>query len=75
MPSQTAQSFFTGYMALASDFKTFEANRIAKIQDLIPPQRWKHVDGLQNPADSGSCGILAKEIKEHPPFGGLVQIG
>ncbi|CAB4040879.1 Pro-Pol poly, partial [Paramuricea clavata] len=47
-------------------FKTFEANRIAKIQDLIPPQRWKHVDGLQNPADVGSRGILAKEIKEHP---------
>jgi hypothetical protein len=47
-------------------FKTFEANRIAKIQDLIPPQRWKHVDGLQNQADVGSRGILAKEIKEHP---------
>ncbi|CAB3984435.1 uncharacterized protein LOC110248986 [Paramuricea clavata] len=42
------------------------SNRIAKIQDLIPPQRWKHVDGLQNPADVGSRGILAKEIKEHP---------
>jgi hypothetical protein len=40
-------------------------NTIAKIQDLIPPQRWKHVDGLQNPADVGSHGILAKEIKEH----------
>jgi hypothetical protein len=49
-------------------FKSFEANRIAKIQDLISPQRWKHVDGLQNPADVGSRGILAKEIKEHPPL-------
>ena len=33
---------------------------------MIPPQRWKHVDGLQNPADVGYRGILAKEIKEHP---------
>ena len=48
-------------------FKTFEANGIAKIQDidLVPPQRWKHVDGLQNPADVGSRGILANEIEEH----------
>jgi hypothetical protein len=33
---------------------------------LTAPQRWKHVDGLQNPADVGYRGILAKEIKEHP---------
>ena len=46
-------------------FKTFEANRIAMIQDLVPPQRWKHVDALQNPADVGSRGILANEIEEH----------
>ncbi len=46
-------------------FKTFEANRISKIQDLMPPERWKHVDGLQNPADVGSRGILANELKQH----------
>ena len=46
-------------------FKTFEANRISKIQDLIPPERWKHVVGLQNPADVGSGGLLANELKEH----------
>lgn len=32
---------------------------------MVPPQRWKHVDGLQNPADVGSRGILANEIEEH----------
>ena len=46
-------------------FKTFEANRISKIQDSMPPERWKHVDGLQNPADVRSRGILANELKQH----------
>ncbi len=65
MPSPIAQSFFTGSMAPASGSKPLKLNQISKIQDLMPPERWKHVDGLQNPADVGSRGILANELKQH----------
>ena len=46
-------------------FKTFEANRVAEIQDSVPPEKWKHVNGLENPADIGSRGISPEQIKEH----------
>ena len=32
-------------------FKTYVGNRISFILDHIPPNRWKHVSGEQNPAD------------------------
>ena len=34
--------------------KTFEANRVSEIQESLPPERWKHVKGNENPADAGS---------------------
>ena len=46
-------------------FKTFEANRIAEIQDYVPPEKWKHVGSEDNPADAGSRGILPEEIHNH----------
>ena len=32
-------------------YKTFLANRISDIIDLVPPSQWKHVSGDDNPAD------------------------
>ncbi|XP_046395239.1 uncharacterized protein LOC124162657 [Ischnura elegans] len=43
--------------------KTFVANRVADIQDKIPPHHWHHVVSSQNPADCASRGPL-KAIPE-----------
>ena len=45
--------------------KTFEANRVSEIQVIVPPERWKHVKGNENPADAGSRGVLPKDIVNH----------
>ncbi len=45
--------------------KTFEANRVSEIQEILPPERWKHVKGNENPADAGSRGVLPKDIINH----------
>lgn len=46
-------------------FKTFEANRIGEIQESVPPERWNHISGEENPADIGSRGILPGEVVHH----------
>jgi len=45
-----------------SKWKTFVANRVAKIQELVPMESWHHVSGLENPADLASRGILAVDL-------------
>ena len=32
-------------------FKTFVGNRVSEVIELIPPNRWQHMKGLDNPAD------------------------
>lgn len=34
--------------------------------ELIPPDKWKHVKGLDNPADCASRGLFPSELVEHP---------
>ncbi len=46
-------------------FKTYVGNRISFILDRIPPNRWKHVPGEQNPADCASRGLFPLELLEH----------
>ena len=46
-------------------FKTFVGNRVSQIVDLIPPGRWKHVSGVENPADCASRGLFPSELIEH----------
>ena len=46
-------------------FKTFVGNRVSLITDLIPPSRWGHVEGSQNPADCASRGLLPSEVLSH----------
>ncbi len=46
-------------------FKTFVGNRVSLIIDLIPPERWKHVIGTQNPADCASRGVFPSELLDH----------
>ena len=46
-------------------FKTYVGNRISFIVDQISPDRWKHVPGVQNPADCASRGLFPLQLKEH----------
>ena len=48
--------------ALPSKWNTFVANRVANIQNFIPPSRWFHVPTKSNPADIASRGIHAPQI-------------
>ena len=32
-------------------FKTFVGNRVSTIMELIPPDKWNNISGLDNPAD------------------------
>lgn len=43
-------------------WKTFVANRVSRIQELIPFQQWSHVPGEENPADAPSRGISAEDL-------------
>ncbi|XP_071821482.1 uncharacterized protein [Apostichopus japonicus] len=43
-------------------FRTFVANRVAKIQDGSDSSQWRHVDSKSNQADDGSRGHHAKEM-------------
>ena len=45
-------------------FKTFVGNRVSAIMDLVPPKRWRHVSGKQNPADCASRGLFPCELLE-----------
>ena len=38
-------------------FKTYVGNRISFIVDQLSPDRWKHVPGIQNPADCASRAL------------------
>lgn len=46
-------------------FKTYVGNRISFILDRIPPSRWNHVSGEQNPADCASRGLFPHELVNH----------
>ena len=46
-------------------FKTYVGNSIYHILELTSPDRWNHVDGADNPADSPSRGLLPSELLGH----------
>ena len=43
-------------------FKLFVGNRASTIMELVPPNRWRHVSGLDNPADCASRGFYPSEL-------------
>ena len=47
-----------------SRWKEFVANRVARIQELLPGCRWNHVAGCENPADVASRGIVPSELEK-----------
>ncbi|XP_036347756.1 uncharacterized protein LOC118757125, partial [Rhagoletis pomonella] len=48
-----------------SRWMTFIANRVADIQEVLPPECWNHVRSEQNPADCASRGITPTELLHH----------
>ena len=46
-------------------FKTYVGNRVSYIADLISPERWNHVNGAENPADSASRDLFPSELLEY----------
>ena len=46
-------------------FKTYVGNRVSSIVENIPPERWSHVNGHENPADCASRGLFPSELLEH----------
>ena len=46
-------------------FKTYVGNRVSYIIDQLPPERWRHVPGVQNPADCASRGLFPHQLKDH----------
>lgn len=47
-------------------FRTYVGNRVSTIISMIPPERWKHVSGTDNPADCASRGLFPTELINHP---------
>ena len=46
-------------------FKTFVSNRVANIVEDVPATCWRHVSGVENPADCASRGVMPSELIEH----------
>lgn len=46
-------------------WKTFLANRVAQIQGLICPNKWKYINTKENPADVASRGCQPDELKSN----------
>jgi hypothetical protein len=46
-------------------FQTFVANRISEILEHSQPTEWRHVPGIENPADECSRGLFPDEMMEN----------
>ena len=49
-------------------FKPFVGNRVAEISETIPSGCWRHVQGVDNPADCASRGIFPSQLANHDPW-------
>ena len=48
-----------------SRWSTYVANRVADIQETLPPEKWNHVRSEHNPADCASRGISPTQLLQH----------
>jgi len=48
----------------SSRWTPFVANRVREITDILPAIHWKHVKGIENPADLISRGATSTQLKE-----------
>ena len=54
--------------------QVFVANRVAKILDTTDVSQWKHVSGVNNPADIGTRAINIEELKKSEWLTGLAWL-
>ena len=47
------------------EFKPFVANRIGEIQRTTSPEQWRHVPGMENPADLPTRGLPVADLSEN----------
>lgn len=47
-------------------WQTFVANRVTKIQEMLSPDRFFHIEGVSNPSDVVSRGVLPSQLVNHP---------
>ncbi|XP_063984105.1 uncharacterized protein LOC135166075 [Diachasmimorpha longicaudata] len=48
-----------------SRWKDFVQNRVIKIQNSLPAAEWKHIRGVENPADCASRGLSPDQLVNH----------
>ena len=46
-------------------FRTFVGNRVSEVIESVPPNRWQHVKGIDNPADPASRGLFPNELMKN----------
>lgn len=46
-------------------FKPYVGNRVTRIVEAVPSNKWRHVSGLDNPADCASRGLFPSELLQH----------
>ena len=68
-----SQVTFAWIKDIPRKWKIFVANRVAKIQNIIPSENWQFVPTEDNPADCASRGISALFLNHN--LGGKDQIG
>lgn len=56
----------------AYKLNTYVGNRVAEIQELISPHFWRHVKGIENPADCASRGLTASQLVDHKLWWGAM---
>ena len=57
--------FSVGYLVIRADSSQYVGNRGTRIAESIPPNRWNHVSGIDNPADCASRGLFPTELLSH----------
>ena len=46
-------------------FKPYVGNRVTQILENLSPNQWRHVSGIDNPADCASRGLFPSELIKH----------
>uniref|UniRef100_A0A182NQA1 Uncharacterized protein n=1 Tax=Anopheles dirus TaxID=7168 RepID=A0A182NQA1_9DIPT len=70
---QSPATFWTDSMTVVhwlqaspSCWKPFVANRVSQVQHLTQGGVWRHIPGIDNPADLASRGCLSKDLLDNP---------
>ena len=71
---RTQLRYCSGYTVPFVNNSVFLANRVAEILDTTDVSKWKHVSGINNPADIGTRAINIEELKRSEWLTGLAWL-